>query len=386
MKKIVGILLAGALLTSAFAADVSAKVKLTGSLLNYADDNFTALKLNNHAAHNWEPLMSMAVSTDNAGATVKIKTLNEWSDGKGLTDTSWNIWFKVFDLVKVDMGQIAGSLNQETIDYSNSNSTWDNGGYGVTVNTNGVEFGFYSLEGWGGALVSDEKMNDLIVKAAYSANFGTISAMFEYDSAHTVTLFKDFFVVPTSELCVMKAKVGDKEFKQGYPAGSGDNYIFKDIEIKDYIRFGAGYNAGNLISENFTFFANVMGETGKVDEDMSAFVLTPEVFAKYTAGAFSAAAFVKVPVVFYNVADLPDQVKVLPDFGVWATAKVSYAFGNGMEAYLYVKEGFLKEFDHINVKPGIKGNVGICAWEVAADMNIGEKFSIDVPVSLTVDF
>jgi hypothetical protein len=330
--------------------------------------------------------MSMGVSTDNAGATVKIKTLNEWSDGKGLTDTSWNIWFKVFDLVKVDMGQIGGSLNQETIDYSNSNSTWDNGGYSLTVNTNGVEFGVYSLEGWGSALFSNDAMNDIIVKGAYSADFGTISAMFEYDSEHTVTLFKDFFHVPTSELCVMKVKVGDKVIKAGSPAGSGDSYIFKDIGIKDYIRFGAGYNAGNLISENFTFFANVMGETGKVADDMSAFVLTPEVFAKYTSGAFSVAAFVKVPVVFYNIADLPDGVEVLPDFGVWATAKVSYVLSNGMEAYLYVKEGFLKEFDHINVKPGIKGSIGTCGWEVAADMNIGENFSIDVPVSLTVDF
>ena len=387
MKKIVGILSAAAVLAaSVFAADVSAKVKLTGSLLNYADDDFTALKLNNHAAHGYEPLMSMGVSTDNAGATVKIKNLNEWVSGEGLTDTSWNIWFKAFDLVKVDMGQISGSLNQETIDYSLSNSTWDNGGYGVTVNTNGVEFGVYSLEGWGSALVSNEKMNDLIAKAAYSANFGTISAMFEYDSAHEVTLFKDFFHVPTSELCVTKMKLGDIVFKSGKPAGSGDTYIFKDMGVKDYIRFGAGYNAGNLISENFSFFANVMGETGKIADNMSAFVLTPEVFAKYSAGAFSAAAFVKVPVVFYDVANLPDGAEILPDLGVWATAKVSYAFENGMTAYLYVKEGFLKEFDHINVKPGIKGNVGICAWEVAADMNIGEKFSIDVPVSLTVDF
>ena len=118
MKKIVGILSAAAVLAaSVFAADVSAKVKLTGSLLNYADDDFTALKLNNHAAHGWEPLMSMGVSTDNAGATVKIKNLNEWGSGEGLTDTSWNIWFKAFDLVKVNMGQISGSLNQETIDY-----------------------------------------------------------------------------------------------------------------------------------------------------------------------------------------------------------------------------------------------------------------------------
>ena len=46
MKKIVGILSAAAVLAaSVFAADVSAKVKLTGSLLNYADDDFTALKL-----------------------------------------------------------------------------------------------------------------------------------------------------------------------------------------------------------------------------------------------------------------------------------------------------------------------------------------------------
>ena len=115
-------------------------------------------------------------------------------------------------------------------------------------------------------------------------------------------------------------------------------------------------------------------------------MLTPELFAKFSSGAFTAMAFVKVPTVFAKSnTPLPAGVEILPNCGVFATAKVSYTFG-GTTAYVYVKEAFIDHFVKVNVKPGITGNVGICSWEVAADMSIGSTFSVSVPVNFTVNF
>ena len=71
MKKIVGILLAGALVVSAFAADVSAKVKVDGSLLNFDGKNFSALKVQ-HNSEGWNPDLSLSMNGDRAGASMSF--------------------------------------------------------------------------------------------------------------------------------------------------------------------------------------------------------------------------------------------------------------------------------------------------------------------------
>ena len=177
MKKIVGILAVAAMATSMFAADVSAKVKLTGSILNY-DGDVSAMKLNNHQSHNWEPDLALSTSTDNAGATVKFKTMNEWGSGEGETTTDWNIWFKPMDMLKVNIGTVDVALNKETIDWSSVTSVASAGGYGVEVNTNGIFVGAYLDMGWDNSWFVKDTIAKTSAKFAYSADFGTISAMF----------------------------------------------------------------------------------------------------------------------------------------------------------------------------------------------------------------
>ena len=99
MKKIIGILLAGALVTSAFAADVSAKVKVDGSLFNLdKDGNVSALKVE-HKSEGWNPDLSLSINGDRAGASMSFyyggdpATINSkceeagcWNNGK---DNGW---------------------------------------------------------------------------------------------------------------------------------------------------------------------------------------------------------------------------------------------------------------------------------------------------------
>ena len=68
MKKIVGILAAAAVLaTSVFAADVSAKVKLDGKLLNVdttkEKDGVSAVSIGHNTDESWNPVLNTAHMT-----------------------------------------------------------------------------------------------------------------------------------------------------------------------------------------------------------------------------------------------------------------------------------------------------------------------------------
>ena len=93
MKKIVGILAAAAVAASAFAADVSAGVRLNGSLFNYnaAQKKMGALSLG-HENQNYHLPISFSVSDENAGATLLLRTIN--TDEKNSVEAArWQIWF-----------------------------------------------------------------------------------------------------------------------------------------------------------------------------------------------------------------------------------------------------------------------------------------------------
>jgi hypothetical protein len=70
MKKIVGILAAAAVLaTSVFAADITAKVRLDGSLFNYGTDgSISALKIMHNAGEAHNPILSWSYGDDKSGA------------------------------------------------------------------------------------------------------------------------------------------------------------------------------------------------------------------------------------------------------------------------------------------------------------------------------
>ena len=108
MKKIVGILLAGALVTSAFAADFNAIVKMKGNVLrgivdldnnaNANSNSFEALKLDKDFVDNSD-LFVTSFTGDKAGAEVKIK-LNNWA----LEIASAKVWIQPIDMLKITFG------------------------------------------------------------------------------------------------------------------------------------------------------------------------------------------------------------------------------------------------------------------------------------------
>ena len=226
MKKIVGILAAAAVLaTSVFAADVSAKVKLDGKLINYdgtkEKDGFSAIMSQHNTDESWNPVINMSVSGDNYGASVGIYVgawdatkMGGWNHGYGLGAREWNIWFKPIDVLKIQVGRINESANQESIDYDtrlwNYDTDW---GYKLDFNFSGFEFNVGFHQGQGEYWFSQAANGDAVIKglsvfAGYSADFGRIIAFAD---------FKNTFLDITAGL--------------GYSNTFGDIRIFADAAL-----------------------------------------------------------------------------------------------------------------------------------------------------------
>ena len=118
MKKIIGILLAGALVTSAFAVDFNAKVKMRGDVLGGTIDitpndkkdanSFNALKLEKAIVDN-NDFITTSFTGDKSGAAFNIKL-----DDRKMEIASAKVWIQPIDMLKITFGQQAWEAWSET--------------------------------------------------------------------------------------------------------------------------------------------------------------------------------------------------------------------------------------------------------------------------------
>ena len=340
MKKIVGILSAAAVLAaSVFAADVSAKVKLDGKLFGLnADKSIDAISIQHNSDESWNPVIAMSVNGDVAGAETSIYMGSwgpngGWNKAYGMGIKTFKIWFSPLDGLKVNLGNVGTNLNQETIDWSSTQSGVDSEGYGINFNKDAIGIDLIFAPGWGNNWFSKADGQDANVAETYfkfqynGGDIGTINAMFDA---------KDTFKT---------------------------------------LKFGAGYK--NNFS-GITVFENVLGY---VENEKFAKVRS-ETFASGNVDALSWAVWLPVDI------NLGDEVTV----GVGTTAKATYNVGP-CNIYLYIKtanwlsDNLAKGKDNeIIVKPGVTGNVGAMSYEVAVETKINDPFSLSVPVIFTVNF
>ena len=345
MKKIVGILSAAAILAaSVFAADVSAKVKLDGSLFNLiADKSINALKIEHANSESWNPVIAMSVNGDVAGAETSLyigklitptgvnngEGFFDWNKGYTLGIKTFKIWFSPLDGLKVNLGNVGTNLNQETI--SKTDSGVDSEGFGISYNKDAIGIDLILAPGWGNNWFSKADGQDASVAETYfkfqynGGDIGTINAMFDA---------KDTFKT---------------------------------------LKFGAGYK--NTFS-GITVFENVLGYVG--NEKFTK--VRSETFASGNVDALSWAGWLPVDI------NLGDKVTV----GVGTIAKATYNAGP-CSIYLYLEAADwladnLAKGSAITVKPGVTGNVGTMSYEVAVETKINDPFSLSVPVNFTVSF
>ena len=365
MKKIVGILAVAAVLaTSVFAADVSAKVKLDGKLVQYdgvkEKDGFSAIMSQHNTDESWNPVISMSVSGDNYGASVGIYVgkwdygtvkvdgkeypLNwqGWNHGYGLGAREWNIWFKPIDVLKIQVGRINESANQESIDYDtrlwNYDTDW---GYKLDFNFSGFEFNVGFHQGQGEFWFSQDPNGDANIKglsvfAGYSADFGRIIAFAD---------FKDTFRNITAGL--------------GYSNNFGDIRIFADAAL-----LYAGVKGGG---------EGAVGAGVDFDFKWAKDALYFEAYARFVEANF----------------------KMLGKEGdagyLYFKTKFSYKL-DPCTLFVYFKdENFMAKKFAATIKAGAEGSVGAASWKVYAQIDTGkgdnaDKINFAIPVEFAVAF
>ena len=359
MKKIIGILLAGALVTSAFAADVSARVQVDGLLFNYGDgvtdggagkgftDGVTALTIG-HKSQPWNPDLSISINGDRAGASASFVTNggdNVFNTSFGIQSQKYSIWFKPFDMLKVTVGHYATDMNQEKIDWTHTESGIESQGYALDLNVEGFFATAFFAPGWGKSWFSmpkggDVALEDIYVKAGYSADFGRIQAMF-----HMIDL-KNIW------------------------AGAGYNNTFGSVSM--FVNALVGFNTDGGLT--------VRGE-GFVSTNIDAFGISAFVAGGYVGeGDVNRGSQWKIG---SNGYGKPVGARL------GASVKATYAF-EGFTPYIYfIAKDFLATNIDMHIKPGVTGSLGSMGWEVACDIALNSddyKTQISVPVQFNINF
>ncbi len=398
MKKIVGILAAAAVAASAFAADVSAKVKLDGSLFDFDGTKdkaaISGLSIKHNTDESWNPVISMSTSSDNAGASVSFYVgawdatkMGGWNHGYGIGAKEWNIWMKPVDVFKLSFGRISASVNTETIDYSNRLFNYDEWGYQAEYAANGLTLNLGLHTGNPGDNWLSQSINEttkaeetniagLGVYGAYAADFGSICFLFDANNT-----FKDI-------------KVG-----AGYKNTFGEVGFFADAALF-YTKDRESVKRAALKVKDEIGFA--------VDADV-----------KYNKDAFGVEAYAR-----FKMDRLNSDDKVCAKKHDWedGSKPTHYDYNNPMQVMLLAKAtykldpvtvyGYFKSENLLGkrwgksttdmlegtsafistIKIGVNGNVGAASWDVCGQIDTGafkedwNKVKFSVPVSFSVAF
>ena len=196
MKKIVGILLAGALVVSAFAVDFNAKVKMSGDILGGTidlngddkdDNSINALKINNGIVEN-NDFITTSFTGDKAGAAfnitlkddAKVKINKEatkpedmlendpQNKGRVLVVDSAKVWIQPIDMLKITFGQKAWDYQMTETTYTyGRKSAWGNSWFSdgpgdagfdfIVTPMGGLEFNVGFKPGWDASWLSGNK-------------------------------------------------------------------------------------------------------------------------------------------------------------------------------------------------------------------------------------
>ena len=371
MKKIIGILLAGALVTSAFAADFSATVKMKGNVLagkvdldNNASTNnnsFEALKLEKDFVDNSD-LFVTSFTGDKAGAEVKIK-LNNWA----LEIASAKVWIQPIDMLKITFGD----------------SEW--------TNWNETTYTYGRMSPWGTGWFAENNGRGF-----------------------------DVLITPVSGL----------EFDVGFKAGNDTNWFKIDNTAANFGTWNVGAKANlnalaELPLEVFFNFKNSYKQTWNIDvEANKTYETVLSLGAKYAANNFEAhlvgrygfkngldnklmldngfkysieglTAWLSVPVMI----DMYVPAGETNEFSLGYVLKVAYAM-NGTTVHAKIHDtDFVKLLSYSNltnryyfrpnITVGVDFNVGSCSMGVSFEARIpgaNEDFGWKVPFYAKVSF
>ena len=387
MKKIVGILAAAAIATSVFAADVSAATKIDGILFSYDNaKTFSLLKEGNGSHIYANPNMTFSVSDDKAGATIMV-TSDTDSDSTDVRLYKQTIWFKPVDAVKITLGNIDIALNKESIKWTESaynvGDGPDRAGYAISIGVDAFSLDF-GMQAWNETWfdkkdgVDDPSIGEFFLKAAYSADFGTIGAFVEFNRM--------------SNWPKVRRSYGQWEsfytFADDYVTitGIAESGLFninpKDGAIKDTV-FAAGYR------NNFNGLDVFVNFGGYMDDKFEW--IRPEIFVGGNVDAFGYKAFV-APVIYLD-SDTKDKLDFydMNAFTCQVLVRLQYALDAATLYARFDDADILSKKFTSEIRVGAEGSLGCMSYDVWLQINTGkgadkDKADISLPFQLKVNF
>lgn len=338
MKKIITAVAAVAMATTMFAADVAATVKMAGSLFNLdGSKNVSLLKVADDATESYKAAVTLSVSGDKAGASIN------YGNKPALTRVAHNIWFAPVDALKITLGNSDKAINQEKIDWSNTETNVGGYGFKADVNVDAFSASVMLYGGEGNYWFANKAASITAVNMGFSGDWGNAGVLAYFD-----------------------ANFKKMAFAAGYSGA---------IDATGYF-----VNAIAYLNEGF---AAVRGElyvsTAIESVGISAFV--PVVYYASGAKAFNLCGNNwHLTGIGYGAAPADNSV------AVGTTLKVTVPVAE-MTGSLYVKCNDWLNLGTVEVKPGLSGSCGIMGWEAYLDMNVGKgTFTLDVPFVTTINF
>ena len=377
MKKIVGILLAGAMVFSAFAADLTGGVRLAGELFSYngTSEEVKALMLKNENQF-WNAPLTLSISSDRAGGTFKMCD----ADSDTMKSGKWAIWFKPMDMLKVNLGTIDKSMNTESITYGNRVLNYDSFGASLDVNVDAFSATLSVVPGKGSYWFANSKANvNAAGKAAREAAEKELKGD-KWDETYDTTAKKEQWYADNKAALDDAEAAGKKAAENSfaelnlyaqYAADFGTISAMLDFsENFDKISIAAGYK--NTFGD-ITMFADAAVYLVK---NANTFAVDADVV--YAKDALNAQAYVKFTAPFEGIKK--------STIGLVTLAKVSYNMG-AFTPYLQFEDSNIMADDFAcKIKPGVTGSVGIMNYEVAVQFDIADKVNVAVPVNFAVNF
>lgn len=341
MKKIVGIIAAVAMAASVFAVDFTAGVRMEGDLFTYQDGKMTALSLTNNNEDYHKPF-AFSVTSDRAGASLKIN--EKKSDAPAIT--KMNIWFKPFDAVKVEFGNVAEAMNTETMGYWRRIKNYDTWGFKATAEVDALTVSLGILPGAKSTPWFANK--DTNAAAAYAAAIADGKTVAEAEAAADAA----------------KTTVAQTVVYAAYNAGdAGTISAMASFENTfDNIDIAAGYK--NTFGDVAVFadymFSKGATNTNYIDADV-----------KYSADGLTAEAYTKVTLASKTSVQL--------------VSRVSKGF-DGLNTFVEFDAGnILADTFDAKITGSVGGSVSAMGWEVQAVYEIAAK-KFSVPFNVAVAF
>ena len=405
MKKIVGILGAAVMLASSvFAADMAAKVYMTGNVAGGTfNGDATEAYFWNLAKTDQKDADALVISTngDKSGANFQFWYNYDGSGSANLVVRSTNLWFKPIDMVKVTVGDLSVGTYKEMIDgwkvaVGNSASAhdgWSNGG----------RWSSYATVEAAGLNVEVTPISGLTLSAGIAPGAGNNGLTFTKDS---------FSYAAWGALAQY-----DLSGLTGLPVSAAISW--RDSGKDGYKILAVGGDYGSKWSDGFYGFLNARF----FFEDLSysavdTTVATPQTYtwskksvltgialdnyAKYQLGALKVA--VRAPVTIRLVKDLTGNGVKASNFKYPADPsylcyeiKVTYGLG-AYTPYLDIENDNAVTFDSnfgtnflkMAIQPGVSFNVGSCSIDVGVNVDLSSvkngKIGWSVPFQLGVAF